>query len=408
MLRINVLSRHLLSFNPQEVLVLLILSTLPLSNFFMVFGFRADSGSRIIYVFWFIGTLYYYLKVRYIKNINVYYGIFLLILILSILLGAVKFIIDKNGYIDTFANNALFKALPKVFFLILIYCLIKDINPSRIYTVIVKYSFIIIITIPVSLLLYILMPMNRFVMYSHGAGNRFAAFHYELVNFSYSALFASVILTHRYIKNEFLRYLVLIILYAITYKYTLSNYLPLFLGSILWAILLLQFKYKKRTIIFSIYLLALFAILLVIPYLINNDLVNNILVLFPRSTLQLNEANPIYARLMVQFYAVEYFITNIFAIPNGLYNGDILEGTPPGAGITKIFVDLGFLSIPLFMLLASVCINAARRTVASNITDKSLFIVFNLSIIYVYLQSGFFNFTVISVCLLCLRYWRTI
>lgn len=398
----------MLRINIKEFLILMIMSAIMLTTAFMPFGLPATSGSFLIGISWlFLCTIFFFSNS--FGPMVQGYKFFLFIILLSTFTGYFKAVFVSDGDLKLFFNNFFFKALPKVLFLFFIYFLISKLDHSSVNKVSYKYATFFIFTIALSLIIYQFFPLYRFVWYE----NRFASFHFELVNFSFTAFISGLVLLFFYIKNLKLVVIGISILSFVIYIVSLSNYVPIFLGSLLFSFFLLKSPKWSRKIIFSTYFFSLIIILLMLPNLLHY--IEEVLFLFPRTSGSLNDDNPIFIRLYRHIFAIEYFFNN-FYMPSGFFNGGfdadlsllVIPSWNGGSGLSKLFMDFGFLIVPFLILLLITFFKILDSIDTSNHMDYLYFIIVNLCFAYGYLQAGFFNFTSVSFFLLSLRYWRII
>lgn len=400
------------TFSFRVFLILMILSTLMFANIFMVVGLPADSGSRVIGLLWIIITSVFIFS-KPIQKINTGYTYLLLIFMLSIILGVFRLISGDFVYIEQFLTNVLFLATPKIIYFVLIYYLIVSLDRMTIHSIFYKYSIMFLLTIVLSLLLYYIFPMHRFVIYEDGLGPRFAALHFELVNFSYTLFTAGIIIIYTYFRSKLFHYIGMILLSVVVYKISLSNYVPLFVGAILLSMLLLNVSSRRlrKTLYLSFFIIMLL-VLLALPLALN--FLESYLYLFPRASETLTENDPIFIRAYRHIFAMQYFFDHILDFPFGLFNGGIdadlsnIKSWSGGSGLSKIFMDFGLLTIPFLILFVQVCLKLVSKINIHNQRDQMYFILVNISIVYAFMQAGFFNLTVTTIFLLSIRYWRII
>ena len=162
--------------------------------------------------------------------------------------------VDLNVYLW----NLLTKAFPKILFLILIYFLISSIDDVSVIRISNKFVIIFIATIGLSIIAYELFPIHRFVWYA----SRFAAFHYELVNFSFTAFAAGIIVIYSKLKNEIAIYFAFAILSVLIYLVSKSNYVPIFIATVIFSVALLKVPARLKSTIYLTYFTILIGILL--------------------------------------------------------------------------------------------------------------------------------------------------
>ncbi len=155
--------------------------------------------SYAVYPVWILAnSLYIFTNLdKFVIKKNIWLTVFVAILILSVILGSIR-ILMFNEHIEQFLSNIMGKSFPKIAYIILLYLTINSMTKAQIMSIINNYVFIFFITIFLSLLVFSIFPQERFVFYIEGVTYRFAAFHFELVNFSYSAILASIILAFKF------------------------------------------------------------------------------------------------------------------------------------------------------------------------------------------------------------------
>jgi len=395
--------------NSKEALVLWIMSTIMLTTVFMPLGLSADSGPFVLGMLWLIMCGFYFYRVPF-GPVAVGYKVFLAIIILSVMLGMIKNVFAVDVDLNLYLWNLVVRGGPKILFLIFVYFLISSLDHDSVIKVSNRYVLILIVTIGLSLIVYEFFPLPRFVWYD----SRFAAFHYELVNFSFTAFTAGIILIYSKVKNEVAIYFGIAVLSILIYIVSKSNYVPIFIASVIFSVALLKAPARLRSTIYLSYFVSLIVILLMLPTLL--EYLEEALFLFPRSSGTLGDDNPIYIRIYRHIFAIQYFFDNIFSVPNGFYNGGFdadlsllaIESWNGGSGLSKLFMDFGLLIIPFLSLLIGTFLKILKTMNPKNLKDQMYFILVNLCFAYGYLQAGFFNFTSVTLFLLSLRYWKII
>lgn len=394
----------------RRFLILWIMSTIMLTTAFMPLGLSADSGPFLLGSAWLIMCGCYFYRVP-LGRMAYGYKLFLFIIFLSLTLGMMKNYFATNGDLNIYMWNLLIKAFPKILFLILIYFLISNIDDISVIKISNRFVIIFIATIGLSLIAYQLFPIHRFVWYA----SRFAAFHYELVNFSFTAFAAGIILIYSKIKNGIAIYFWVAVLSALIYIVSKSNYVPLFIATVVYSVVLVKAPTRLKSTLCLSYFTILIGILLLLPSLL--EYVEKLLFLFPRTTETLqDDSSPIWIRLHRHIFAMQYFFDNLFSLPNGFFNGgfdaDLAKlafgSWTGGSGLSKLFMDFGLLIIPFLILLIGTFLKVLKTMDPENRRDQMYFILANLCFSYGYLQAGFFNFTSVTLFLLSLKYWKLI
>lgn len=381
-----------------------------LTTVFMPLGLSAVSGPFVLGVGWLIMCGFYFCRVPFRRMSNGY-KLFLAIIFLSITLGMIKNIFVESVDLDIYLWNLLIKAFPKILFLILIYFLISSIDDVSVIRIPNRFVIIFIATIGLSLIAYELFPIHRFVWYA----SRFASFHYELVNFSFTAFAAGIILIYSKIKNGIAIYFWVAVLSALIYLVSKSNYVPIFIATVIFSVVLIKAPARLKSALCLSYFATLIGILLMLPSLL--VYLEQLLFLFPRTTGTLeDDSNPIWIRLHRHIFAMQYFLDNLFSVPNGFFNGGFdadlsklaFASWTGGSGLSKLFMDFGLLIIPFLSLLIGTFLKVLKTMDPENRRDQMYFILANLCFSYGYLQAGFFNFTSVTLFLLSLKYWKII
>ena len=393
--------------NSKEALVLWIMSAIMLTTLFMPFGLPANSGPTIIGSLWLLMSIAFFLRTP-LGPMVLGYQCFLFILLVSVLLGMVKILFSVDVDLNLYLYNLVFRGVPKILFLILIYFLVSQLDYNSVIRVSYRYSLMLIFTIGLALVLYEIFPIYRFVWYN----DRFAALHFELVNFSFTSFTAGIILIYSHFRSNLTILVSVILLSMGIWVASKSNYVPIFIASMLFSTFLLRVPGQLRSTIYLGYFAVLIIILLILPSLL--ELIEKVLFLFPRSSATLSDDNPIYIRLFRHIFAIQYFFDNIFSLPDGFFNGGVfadlnsIDSWSGGSGLSKLFMDFGILVIPFLILLVRTFLKILKTLDPKNRKDQMYFILVNLCFAYGYLQAGFFNFTSVTLFLLSLRYWKII
>ena len=393
--------------NTKEALVLWIMSAIMLTTVFMPFGLPANSGPIIIGITWVLMCGAFFLRTPFGPMI-LGYQCFLFILLASVLLGMVKVLFSVDADLNLYLYNLVFKGFPKILFLIFIYYLVSQLNHNSVIRVSYRYSLMLFFTIGLALGLYEIFPIYRFVWYH----DRFAGLHFELVNFSFTAFTAGIILIYSHFRSKLSIYIGVVLISIVIWVLTKSNYVPIFIASIVFSTVLLWVPRQFRSTIYIIYFAVLISILLILPSLF--EYIEKVLFLFPRSSATLGDSNPIYIRLYRHIFAIQYFFNNILSLPDGFFNGGVfldlslIVSWSGGSGLSKLFMDFGLLVIPFLILLLKSFLKILNTMDPNNRKDQMYFILVNLCFAYGYLQAGFFNFTSVTLFLLSLRYWKII
>ena len=386
-----------MTFSIKNILILFLLM-LPLANFPQLFNLGEDLGSIYISIFIFIIFCFWVLSDGNIKlptrKVN---KILLSIIMIGIFLDIIA-IITSTVPIQEGILVLLTFSLPKLLFLYLIIIIAERISLNQASHIINIFAFLMILSVLISPLFYPLNPIPEFIFYD--GGSRFAGFHFELVNFSFSILIGFFIFSLRYKFSILFLLLVLIFLYFLASS---NAFYPFALLCIFGA-LIGKFRLKLTSRFFIVGILLLTPIIgLFLDYF-------EFLEIFAlRETTSFSlEGSALFIRLYPWALAMEHFIGNFLSLPIGL---GMLNLSPfiedksnlfGGTGITAIIAEYGFLSVPIFYFFYQYF-----RLIAQNILQIPdansricLMAILTLCITYICIQSGFFNLTAWCLCII--------
>ena len=386
-----------MTFSIKNILILFLLM-LPLANFPQLFNLGEDLGSIYISIFIFIIFCFWVMSDGNIKlptrKVN---KILLSIIMIGIFLDIIA-IITSTVPIQEGILVLLTFSLPKLLFLYLIIIIAERISLNQASHIINIFAFLMILSVLISPLFYPLNPIPEFIFYD--GGTRFAGFHFELVNFSFSILIGFFIFSLRYKFSILFLLLVLIFLYFLAS----SNAFYPFALLCLFGALIGKFRLKLTSRFFIVGILLLTPIIgLFLDYF-------EFLEIFAlRETTSFSlEGSALFIRLYPWALAMEHFIGNFLSLPIGL---GMLNLSPfiedksnlfGGTGITAIIAEYGFLSVPIFYFFYQYF-----RLIAQNILQIPdansricLMAILTLCITYICIQSGFFNLTAWCLCII--------
>ncbi len=386
-----------MTFSIKNILILFLLM-LPLANFPQLFNLGEDLGSIYISIFIFIIFCFWVMSDGNIKlptrKVN---KILLSIIMIGIFLDIIA-IITSTVPIQEGILVLLTFSLPKLLFLYLIIIIAERISLNQASHIINIFAFLMILSVLISPLFYPLNPIPEFIFYD--GGSRFAGFHFELVNFSFSILIGFFIFSLRYKFSILFLLLVLIFLYFLASS---NAFYPFALLCIFGA-LIGKFRLKLTSRFFIVGILLLTPIIgLFLDYF-------EFLEIFAlRETTSFSlEGSALFIRLYPWALAMEHFIGNFLSLPIGL---GMLNLSPfiedksnlfGGTGITAIIAEYGFLSVPIFYFFYQYF-----RLIAQNILQIPdansricLMAILTLCITYICIQSGFFNLTAWCLCII--------
>ena len=386
-----------MTFSIKNILIFFLLM-LPLANFPQLFNLGEDLGSIYISIFIFIIFCFWVMSDGNIKlptrKVN---KILLSIIMIGIFLDIIA-IITSTVPIQEGILVLLTFSLPKLLFLYLIIIIAERISLNQASHIINIFAFLMILSVLISPLFYPLNPIPEFIFYD--GGTRFAGFHFELVNFSFSILIGFFIFSLRYKFSILFLLLVLIFLYFLASS---NAFYPFALLCIFGA-LIGKFRLKLTSRFFIVGILLLTPIIgLFLDYF-------EFLEIFAlRETTSFSlEGSALFIRLYPWALAMEHFIGNFLSLPIGL---GMLNLSPfiedksnlfGGTGITAIIAEYGFLSVPIFYFFYQYF-----RLIAQNILQIPdansricLMAILTLCITYICIQSGFFNLTAWCLCII--------
>ena len=386
-----------MTFSIKNILVLFLLM-LPLANFPQLFNLGEDLGSIyisilifIIFCFWVMAEGNIKLPTRKVNKI------LLSIIMVGIFLDIIA-IITSTVPVQEGILVLLTFSLPKLLFLYLIIIIAERISLNQATQIIYIFAVLMILSVLLSPLLYPLNPIPEFIFYD--GGSRFGGFHFELVNFSFSILIGFFILSLRYRFSFFSLLLVLIFLYFVASS---NAFYPFALLCIFGA-LIGKFRLKFISRLFIVGILSLTPIIGIFL-----DYFEFLEIFALRETTSFSlEGSALYIRLYPWALAMEHFIDNFLSLPIGL---GMLNLTPfiedksnlfGGTGITAIIAEYGFLAIPILYFFYKYFQFIIQNIL--QISDANLRIclmaILTLCITYICIQSGFFNLTAWSLCII--------
>lgn len=253
----------------------------------------------------------------------------------------------------------------------------------------IKYKNIFLLSLPISLLMWLAHPVPEFVIYD-GSDRRFAGLHFELFNFVYSLclFYLSWTLTTRF---KFLA-LVIVIILGVMSK---SNIFMIFSLLVLMRGLLgklLQNYVAAFGFVFSIVLSPL-----IIGFFLHHFEFLTVLSLRQQTSFD-ETGSSLYVRLYPYSLAAQLMIENGFIqslFPHGLgsfESSDLVKNDKlsfGGTGSPKAFIDLGII------LIFSLCFYVAKMVYRSAISKPELAaqtaLVFGASLVFISYGAGFFN-----------------
>ncbi|MDC1242481.1 hypothetical protein N8Z97_06680, partial [Gammaproteobacteria bacterium] len=264
--------------------------------------------------------------------------------------------------------------------------------------ILLLFLYFVIASLFLSIPAYFVNPMPEFVLYD--GGRRFAGFHFELVNYSYVLLICFFIYSYLNKFSFFKFFFVAIFIY-------ISGKSNAFYPFILVALMASYFGLKNYYS-FNKYL-AFFIIILtpIIGLFLDYFSFLELFALRGATSFSL-EGSQLFIRLYPWALSMQHFLDTFFILPVGL---GMLEMSPfilevenlfGGTGITKTIAEYGFFSLVIvpFVLLYFVQIIKNLSFIDNPNKRLCLTCMLLLSLTYICIQSGFFNFTAWAICII--------
>jgi hypothetical protein len=381
-----------------ENLLLFFLLMLPFGNFPQLFNLGEDTGS--MYLSLLISAIFFLWlwqeRKLYIPRI-IFNKALLLILALGIVLNIISILNGTINATDGILVIFLF-SLPKLIFIYLIIVLAERINIEQSLKLLSRFAIILFASLFISLLLYPLNPIPEFVIYD--GGSRFGGFHFELVNFTYSVLVGFFIYSF-YKKLSLIKLGIALLLIYFASK---SNAFYPFVISI---IAMLAILYLNNLRLLKIYIFSIILITPIIGFFLDYFSFLNLLSLRSVTDFTL-EGSSLFVRLYPWALAMNHLVDNFLTVPIGMgmisFSPYILDvkNLFGGTGITKVLAEYGFFSPIIILLIYYFFISIFQNLLL--IQDKNsrncFCVILVLSLVFLCLQSGFFNLTAWTFCII--------
>jgi hypothetical protein len=381
-----------------ENLLLFFLLMLPFGNSPQLFNLGEDTGSIYLSILIFFCFMVWLLQEKKLYLPKVFLNkALLLFMALGIIFNVLSIL---NGTIDLTEGvlTILLFSLPKLFFIYLIISLAERLDIEQALNLLYKFSFILFISLIISLMVYPLNPIPEFVIYD--GGSRFGAFHFELVNFTYTMLVGFFIYSF-YKKLSIIK---LSIALVCIYFVAKSNAFYPFALSIFSMLIILKLNNLK---LLKLFIFSIIIISPLIGFFLDYFSFLNFLSIRSVSDFSL-EGSSLFVRLYPWALSMNHLIDNFLVAPVGIG----MLGLSPhiqdtqhlfgGTGITKVLAEYGLFSPILIILIYYYFISILRELI--KIQDKNsrncFCIILVLSLIYLCIQSGFFNLTVWTFCII--------
>jgi len=393
--------------NFSTIVILLLLINAFLSN--LLYAFNIANENSFFVVPTILTLMYYGLNYKEVNllNHNSIYCYLVLILLFITLLGGM---FDSGEiYFNNLWINKMAFILKMVIFLIVARILV--LLPNRNLELILKYFIIISLTILfISFIFYILTLLDlielkeRLIIYIDHQPNkilyRFGALSFELIDYNLIFCFILILFLNYNISIYLKLIFIGISLFFIYLSY--SNISFLFLITLFFSYIIIKINKIK----FLPYFIALCIIFF---FALNADnikfILNMVKPLFPRydGTIDINTA--VGARLIPNFEGIEYIKNNLFGFPPGGMSGMIVVAKELPiftsfipSGMLQIFLDWKFLAIPLIIFglftYNQFIIKSAK------FRDFRIIYVVNISIVYVFFQGSYLNYSMWVMILL--------
>jgi len=378
--------------------LLLFLLMLPLANLPQLLNIGEDTGaialSLIIiplFLIWLVLEKKIYIpKIPYNKTL-------LLIVLLGSVLTFISIILNKIPLIEGIKVLVQF-SIAKFIYLYLIIIIAEKVSFSQALRLLQLFSYIVLASLLLSIPLYYLNPVPEFVFYD--GGTRFAGFHFELVNYSFVVLLCFFI--HSYFKG--FSKLKLLLLLCFLYLTARSNAFYPFVGIALFSAIA---GYYNRLTIQKILIVFILFITPLIGIFLEYFSFLEVFALRGATSFSL-EGSQLFIRLYPWALAMQHFINTFNFLPLGLGTLSIspyitdTENLFGGTGITAIIAEYGSISLLLlpfiYLFFSNILTNILIIKEANS--RMCLCAMLLLSLTYICIQSGFFNLTTWTVCII--------
>ena len=378
--------------------LLLFLLMLPFGNFPQLFRLGEDTGSMLILVGVIpLFVLWVLLEKKLYKPILGSNKFLISILFLGVILNFVSIIFGTVDYGEGMKILIQF-SIPKLIFLYLIVIVAERINIPQSNRILLLFLYFVIASLFLSIPAYFINPMPEFVLYD--GGTRFAGFHFELVNYSYVLLICFFIYSY-FNKFSFFKFFFIAIFIYISGK---SN---AFYPFILVALMTYYFGLKNY---YSFNKYLAFSIIILTPIIgLFLDYFSFLELFALRGATSFSlEGSQLFIRLYPWALSMQHFLDTFFILPVGLGMLEIspsiseVENLFGGTGITKTIAEYGFFSLVIvpFVMLYFVQIIKNLSFIENPNKRLCLTCMLLLSLTYICIQSGFFNFTAWAICII--------
>ena len=374
---------------------------------------------------WFCVGAYFFLLGIYILRsysigrffyIDISFLVFFICLIflslVSLLFYNINHQLIKDLYHNKYNTHALLELITKPLLFITAYSIVSKFTKSDIDSLFRHYSYLFFILCVIALFIYFALEIDKekLVFYQ---GERFAAFHFELVYFSFSALI--VVLT-QFRLNRISSVTTFIVVAAMLVNISKSNMLPIYLLVVLGSAIILYTKWLKYLYHWLV-LAGVIAFLFLAYFLVTHThYLEAISFLFPRADFSYKpgeySSNSILSRIAIHYSGLKYFLDNIANMPPGISgsvymvnfaNEFIHDKQVDASGLTKFLADFSLFSLPFLVIF---CLKLRKVGRFVNRNNFSYFAILNLAIFTIVFHAGYLNSTVWIIIFLAYRYMK--
>jgi len=300
---------------------------------------------------------------------------------------------------------------PKILFLAVSYIFVQRISEEEVESLFKNFLTLFLLSCALSIVAAFFIRQDRYVLYADGASFRFAAFHYELVNFVFSAAICVFVAMRDWrLSGKILCFVFLFV--PIIYQISRSNFVPPLAACVVGTSILIAIRSQLLKKVMALGALGVAGALLLLLSQFGKSF-DTLAFLFPRAGQNWSEdGSALYIRVYPMIKSMEYFTENFFSIPYGLGNAQLDPSLSSklyqiaAGGITKVLADLLWLSIPVVALFTIVFLRALARVREGNRADQTAFLILCACFCYISFQPGFFNFTAWTAILCSLKQLR--
>ncbi len=402
----------------RKVLIFILMVSIQVAEIPYIFTPFEGRGTYLcIALFGYLSLIYFFSRkfVKISSKLNVIFVLFVAINLFftsyHLLVGDIKY-----GCELTYTFFGITQSI-KVILFMPVYTIIKEMHAEDINTLFKWYtiSFFFLVILAISLVVTNLLPIKPRLITGYTGGFRFAAFHDELIYFSYSALIAFLYLVKSFVHRS-LFLLLLFPAYYILEIGTKSNALILEISIIVLTFFFLRIKIFRRFFLIFYILIGMGVIFGIIFFKTIVDLIassTSLKLIFPRiGDLTSISSSALLIRWSILYSGISYFLHNFISMPAGLGKAANLKAfhnlffepkSQDSFGISAFLSDFVWLSV-LFLCMSIFPAYKLHRSL-QYIDNKRLwyFYIITLTLFTMMIHAGYTNITCWTILLLCYR-----